>query len=154
MDLSSLLLLILPSLTTAVQKSKSIDAFRIPRIRQKQEVGRYVIKRIKRLDETSKIQNQISMLRNSVKRKRLWAYTWEEAALKKANVNFQVRRYPRTRQNSSLRGWITANSPTGMHSSMFSSKSSWVARTDIRAAGGDLWKNVIWHSKLKTRAEH
>lgn len=71
MDLSSLLLLILPSLTTAVQKSKSIDAFRIPRIRQKQEVGRYVIKRIKRLDETSKIQNQISMLRNSVKRKRL-----------------------------------------------------------------------------------
>lgn len=28
-----------------------------------------------------------------------------------------------------------------------------MARTDIRAAGGDLWKNVIWHSKLKTLAE-
>lgn len=45
--------LILPSLTTAVQKSKSTDAFRIP---QKQEVGRYIIKRVKRLDETSRFK--------------------------------------------------------------------------------------------------
>lgn len=76
------------------------------------------------------------MLSDQVKKQTL---TWEEEALKKVRMSFQMSRYPRMQQYSSLRGCTTANSPTCRPPRIPSKSSSIAARMGIRAAGGELW---------------